>query len=195
MAQVAWLDPSPFFFPGGAEGCLLIHGFTGSPPELRPMGEYLADCGLTVSGPLLAGHGTEPQDLARTTWQDWYDSAEKAFQELQRRCRKPFVGGFSLGALLALHLAAHHDVAGLVLMSPALEVRDRRMRLVPLLRYFVKFMPKDMDPSHSDLTDPEAHKRFWSYDVYPVEAVYQLQRLQQVVRSELPSIRAPALGI
>ena len=195
MPQFPWLDPNPFYFPGGSVGCVLIHGFTGSPPEMRPMGEFLAQKGLTVSGPRLAGHGTTHEDLARTTWQDWYAAVEVALRELQQHCTQIFVAGFSLGALLALHLAMHDEVAGLILLAPALQLRDRRMQFVPLLRYFIKETAKDTDPQHSDLTDPEAYKRFWSYDVIPVSAVYQLYRLQQVVRKELERIRIPALVI
>lgn len=195
MPQFPWLDPQPFYFPGGPVGCLLIHGFTGSPPEMRPMGEYLAQPGLTVSGPLLAGHGTTHEDLARTIWQDWYASVEAAYDHLCQQCPQVFVAGFSLGSLLALHLAAQHELAGLILLAPALQLRDWRMRFVPILRYFMKETVKDTDPQHTDLTDPEAYKRFWSYDMVPVSAVYQLYRLQKVVREELPNIRIPALVI
>ncbi|MGC8785836.1 MAG: alpha/beta hydrolase [Anaerolineae bacterium] len=195
MPQFSWLDPNPFYFRGGPVGCLLIHGFTGSPPEMRPMGEYLAQRGLTVSGPLLAGHGTTHEDLARTTWQDWYASVEAAYGELQRQCTQIFVAGFSLGSLLALHLATQHDLAGLILLAPALQLRDWRMQFVPLLRYFMKEMVKDTEPQHSDLTDPEAYKRFWSYDIVPVSAIYQLYRLQKVVGAELGHIHTPALVI
>ncbi|MBC7233624.1 MAG: alpha/beta fold hydrolase [Chloroflexi bacterium] len=195
MPQFPWLDPSPFSFPGGQVGCLLIHGFTGAPPEMRPMGEYLAQRGVTVSCPLLAGHGTTHEDLARTTWQDWYASVEAAFVELQKQCTEVFVAGFSLGSLLALHLATQHELDGIVLLAPALQLRDWRMRLIPVLRYFLKETVKDTDPQHSDLTDPEAYKRFWSYDIVPVPAIYQLYRLQRVVRAELGRIRTPALVI
>ena len=195
MPQFPWLDPSPFFLPGGPVGCLLIHGFTGSPLEMRPMGDYLVERGLTVSGPLLVGHGTTPQDLAGTTWPDWYRSVETAFRELEQRCDRVFVGGFSLGSLLALHLSAHHEANGLILMSPALKVRDWRSKLVPLLRHVVEFIPKDTDPGQSDLTDREAYKRFWSYDVHPVASVHQLLRLQKVVRGELDRVHTPTLVV
>ena len=195
MPQYASLDPSAFELPGGPVGCLLIHGFTGSAVEMRPMGDCLAARGLTVSAPLLPGHGTTPQDLVRTTWQDWYAHVEGALDALRGRCEKVFVVGFSLGALLALHLAAQQEVAGVAALSPALLVRDWRVRLLPLLRHVVKAMPKDPDPQHSDLTDREAFKGFWSYDVYPVAAAYQLCLLQKVVRRELDRIRAPALVV
>jgi len=61
------LDLNPFFFEGGEVGCLLVHGFSGSPPEMQPMGDYLAGKGLTVLGVRLAGHGTSPEDMATTT--------------------------------------------------------------------------------------------------------------------------------
>jgi len=64
------LDLNPFFFEGGPTGCLLIHGFSSSPPEMRLMGEYLAGKGLTVLGVRLAGHGTSPEDMATTAWRD-----------------------------------------------------------------------------------------------------------------------------
>jgi carboxylesterase len=195
MPQYPNLDPSAFELPGGPVGCLLIHGFTGSAVEMRPMGDYLAARGLTVSAPLLPGHGTTPEDLARTTWQNWYAHVEQAFDALRRRRENVFVIGFSLGSLLALHLAAQHEMAGVVALSPAILARDWRIPLVPLLRHVIRAMPKDPDPQHSDLTDKEALKGFWSYDVYPVAAAYQLYLLQRVVRSELGPIRTPVLII
>jgi len=38
-------EPKPFYFEGDEIGVLLIHGFTGSPAEVYPMGEYLAQQG------------------------------------------------------------------------------------------------------------------------------------------------------
>jgi carboxylesterase len=195
MPQYPFLDPNAFELPGGPVGCLLIHGFTGSAVEMRPMGDYLAARGFAVSAPLLPGHGTTAEDLNRTTWQDWYVHVEHAFEALQRKCDKVFVVGFSLGALLVLHLAAEHDMAGVAALSPAILIRDWRIRLVPILRHFVKAMPKDSDPQHSDMTDKEALKGFWSYDIYPVPAAYQVYLLQKVVRPELGRIRTPLLTI
>ncbi|MBI1854527.1 MAG: carboxylesterase, partial [Chloroflexi bacterium] len=58
----------PFFLPGSKTGCLLIHGFTGAPKEMRWMGEYLADKGYSVLGVRLAGHATRPEDMIRSNW-------------------------------------------------------------------------------------------------------------------------------
>jgi carboxylesterase len=195
MPQSSWLDPAPFFIPAGPVGCLLIHGFTGSPPEMRPMGEYLAARGVTASAPRLAGHGTTPEDLACTTWQDWYASVQKAHRELLQCCAEVFVAGFSLGALLAVHLAMHHEVSGLVLLSPGFWVRDWRIGWMPILRHCIKFVPKDLAQENSDLADPEARKRFWCYDVHSTEAAYQYLVLQRLTQSELPRVRQPTLVV
>ena len=65
----------PFAFDRGPIGCVLLHGFTAAPKEMRALGEYLAARDYTVRGVRYAGHGTSPEDLARTTWRDWVASA------------------------------------------------------------------------------------------------------------------------
>jgi len=127
------------------------------------------------------------------TWEAWYSAVETSYQGLSASCERVFVCGFSLGALLALHLAVRHDLPGLIVLSPALEVRDWRASLVPLARHFIKSIPKDPDPAKSDLADHSAFERFWSYDEYSTEAAYQLWRLQRRVRSELSHVRCPTL--
>ncbi len=159
------------------------------------MGNYPFERGLTVSGPWLAGHGTTPQDLARTTWQDWYASVETAHIELEQWCAEVFVTGFSLGAPLAVHLAVRREVSGLILISPAFWVGDWRIHVTPVLRHVIKFVPKDLSKENSDLADPEARKRFWSYDVHSTEAGYQTLMLQRVTRSELRRVLQPTLVV
>src|SRR3974377_2317290 len=72
----------PFFFPGGPTGCLLVHGFTGAPKEMRWLGEYLAGQGHTVLGVRLAAHATRPEDMHRASWQDWVASVEDGWNLL-----------------------------------------------------------------------------------------------------------------
>ncbi|MFQ5812991.1 MAG: alpha/beta hydrolase [Anaerolineae bacterium] len=184
------LDLNPFFFEGGPTGCLLVHGFSGSPPEMRPMGEYLAQQGLTVQGVRLAGHGTSPEDMATTTWRDWVASAEGGLRELESLCEQIFVAGLSMGGLITLHLAAHHSVAGIVAMATPAYIADWRFRFVPLVQPFVRWVTPGME---SDLTDPQAQERFWCYDRLPTCCIVSLGKLIRLVRRELPQIKVPAL--
>jgi carboxylesterase len=133
-------------------------------------------------------------ELAKTKWQDWYAYVTEAYEGLASRCEHVFVAGLSLGALLAAHLATHCPVAGVILLSPATWLRDWRLMLVPLARRFVQYVPNEAnDVRHSDLKDPDAHRRLWAYDQYSVEAAHQLLLLQSLVRFELRELRAPTL--
>lgn len=195
MTRHSHLDPSPFFLEGGPIGVLLIHGFTGSPPEMRLIGNYLHERGLTVSGPLLPGHGTTAEEMNRCKWRDWTRHVERALADLKERCQTVFVGGLSMGSLLTLYLAAHHpDLPGAILYSPAVVVADRLIYLTPLLKYFIHKKPKS-DSGDTDLTDPEAPLRLWSYEQNPVFAAHELLKLILRVRRLLPRVVCPLLII
>ncbi|MFA6231330.1 MAG: alpha/beta fold hydrolase [Rhodanobacter sp.] len=100
------IQQTEFFFEGGRSGVLLIHGLTGTPMEMRLLGKGLNRAGFTVHGMQLAGHCGNVEDLLATGWHDWYASVEKAADEMLGKVDHLFVGGLSMGALLALKLAA-----------------------------------------------------------------------------------------
>lgn len=120
---------SAFSLGAGPDVCLLLHGLTGGPSEVRPVGEALAKAGIRAVGPLLPGHGTSPEDLITVTRGDLREAALRALAAL-RGARRVFVCGLSAGALLALELAAHSrlrqgvpEVSRLALLAPAVEMR------------------------------------------------------------------------
>jgi carboxylesterase len=186
------MDLSPFVLEGGSTGVLLLHGFTGSPPEMRLVGDYLHTRGLTVFGPLLPGHGTSVEDLNKSKWTDWVDCAEDALAELRSRCRSVFVGGLSMGSLLTIYLAAHYALPGAILYSPAVKVANHLIHLSPVLKYLIPKKPKSKG---SDLTDPQAAQRKWSYDAFPSVAAHELLKLMRRARRLLPQVTCPLLII
>jgi carboxylesterase len=103
-----------FFFEGGDVGCLLIHGFTGTPQNIRPLGDFLARRGLTVLAPRLAGHGTSVDEFEQTGPDDWIETINGGVDQLKRTCSSVFAIGISMGGTLALHLGATRpgDLAG-----------------------------------------------------------------------------------
>lgn len=109
---------------GGRTGILLIHGLGGTPVEMRFIAVGLARAGYTVSCPQLAGHCGTAEDLKATRWQDWYASVVEAHDRLRQECDVVIVGGLSMGAVLALHLAAERPdgVHGLALYAPTLRL-------------------------------------------------------------------------
>ena len=193
MPQPADLDPRAYSADGGRVGVLLIHGFTGSVAETRPMGEYLAARGMTVRCPLLPGHGTCAEELTRIRWQAWAATVEEALRDLQGRCQVVFAGGLSLGALLTLWLGAHHpELAGLIPMAPAVQVQNRLMPLSLALRYVMKYRPKGA-AGDRDLGDPDGQHNIWCYDETPLWGAAEVYLLLRRVRRVLPRIHQPIL--
>src|SRR5258708_34636281 len=86
-------DLEPFRLGSGDRGVLLIHGFCGTPPEMRGLGEHLAQSGFRVHGALLAGCGTTPEDPAATSWADWLAGAPTRVAPLKREGRQVIAAG------------------------------------------------------------------------------------------------------
>jgi len=179
----------PLRHDGGEVGVLLCHGFTGCPQSLRPWGEYLAERDLTVSLPLLPGHGTRWQDLAVTGWQDWYATVDLELRLLRERCEQVFVCGLSMGGALALRLAARHGdaVSGVVAVNPAMTLPRIQGYALPVLRHLL--------PSARGITSDIAREgvREVGYDRVPLHAAHSLWHLLRVVRGELPQVTQPLL--
>lgn len=175
------LDGEPFTYEGSQTGVLLLHGFTATTAEVRLLADRLRVSGYTIHAPLLPGHGTKPEDLNKTNYQDWIDEVERSYIFLAGKCSEIFVAGESMGALLSLYLAAKHaDIAGVICFSPALVVKY--IWAAVFLQYFIKAIPK------SQAGDNLPWK---GYKVNPSKALVQLFLLQRNVKSVLSEIRQP----
>src|SRR5437763_172178 len=83
---------TPCTLASGPDVCLLLHGLTGAPAELRPVGEALARAGFRAVGPLLPGHGGKAEDLYTVTRHDLIRAAEEALLGLAG-ARRVFICG------------------------------------------------------------------------------------------------------
>jgi carboxylesterase len=175
----------PYEADAGPLGVLLLHGFGGSPGSLRAMARWFEGRGVSVRLPRLPGHGTDVDDMAVVRWPAWVEEADRALDALLERCRAVGVLGHSMGAALALHLAAMRpeDVAGLALANPYL--CDRRLMLVPVGRLFVKSTSAGHTDSASGAHDPGRYAR------RPVAAIATLRAFLRHVDRELSKVTAP----
>lgn len=177
---------------GGPAGCLLLHGFTGSPLEMTPLAEALAEEGWTVSVAQLAGHGTSPADLARTRWSDWVDSASDAYQELRGRCRRIAIVGLSMGGALGLYLAASESPAAVVAISTPVRVRPVLAALARLAVHVLPFVPVVV---RLGPREPEVRSYRSQYTRIPLAATEQLVQLFEATRQTLPTLQMPILVV
>lgn len=184
------ISAPPFLLEAGPIGVLLIHGFTASPTEMRPLGDFLHQRGLTVSGIRLPGHGTSPGDLAGTCWEDWYGEVESGFDALHRTCDVVFVAGLSAGGLLGTLLAAREPqrLRGLCLLCPAFYLHSRLLFLAPLLAPIIRSIPKS--PRDREYLK---HHDLFSYPDIPTPALAQLHRLIHRGREEFSRVQQPTI--
>ena len=183
-------EVKPFYFPGGDTGCLLIHGFSGAPAEMRPLGDYLAGQGLTVLGVRLAGHGTRPSDLRGKTNRHWIDSAAGGLAGLKAKCGKVYIAGLSMGGTIALYLAANYQVDGVVAINAPIYM-DLKLQLARPLKYLLGFKQEIV----SNIKDPAARKNHFAYNSAPPGAAIQFLALLRSVRAGLDRVTAPVLLI
>jgi len=181
----------PFDLVGDDRGVLCVHGFTGTPFEMRFLGERLHRAGFTVRGLCLPGHGTSVEALDQTTWHDWSAAVGDALDELKRRCRHVCVVGQSLGGLLALHAsAARDDLAAAAVLATPLRLFGLGMAVAKWAPGRLRQVPK---LGGSDVRDPVARKANPSYRAIPTRALASLVEFMGVVDEELPRVRAPLL--
>ncbi len=193
-------DRAPFDLAGDDRGVLLVHGFTGTPFEMRFLGQRLHERGMTVVGMCLPGHTTSPAELDRTSWTDWYAAVERAYESLAGRCRRVAVVGQSLGGLLCLHLAAARgaDLPAVVSLAAPLTLFSGPRALIATLRRapaLTSLLRPIRKRGGSDVADLAMKARNPSYPVIPLRALVELDRVRAAVRAELAAVSSPLLVV
>ena len=174
---------------GRRVGVLLSHGFTGQPSSMKPWGEALAARGYAVEVPRLPGHGTTWQELNTLTWADWYAELTAAFDRLVADNDAVVVGGLSMGGALVLRLAADRpaDVAGVMLVNPAVATKRLDVKLLPVLKHLVRSFPGIAN----DIKKPGVEEN--GYTRTPLKAIHTLFQAWPGLVADLPQVTAPIL--
>ena len=188
----ASVDPSSFELTGVLDAAVLcLHGLTGTPYEVRSIGEACAERGISAFGPALPGHSETPEALHRVrSFRAWLEAARAHAQVLRRDYGRVFAAGLSMGGLLALALAAEDVFDALVVVGTPLKLPLGVRLAVPLLWRVRRFQPKS---GGSDIQDAEARARHPSYPVLPLRSVNELIKLQRRVRASLARVHSPIL--
>lgn len=177
----------PFFHQGDATGCLVMHGFGGTPANMRVIADLLAQKGHTVYAPLLSGHGTTLRDMDRCTGDQWIDDAKRAYDRLvQAGCHQIYLIGLSMGGILMSLLAQSCPCAGLVLISTPFRMQEYLMKAMRFSAVvpFLPFRKRKESNVYAQL-----------YGGVATRKLHDLYRLTQRARSGLYHITCPVLII
>lgn len=177
----------PLYLEGESTGCLLVHGFTSTPMDVRPLSKYLHSLGFTCQEVLLPGHATSPEDMAKYSWLDWLQAVELELAQLKIKCSQVWLLGFSMGGILALLTASGNEAAGVVSISAPVWPQASRAKYAFFLKYFQKY---------AQLGKPGQH-RFpsWRYEQVAVKNVADLMALIKAGKGALRKVTVPALVI
>jgi carboxylesterase len=183
----------PLFFERGEKAILLLHGFGGTPVEVKELAEFLAGNGVTVYVPLLVGHGTNLKELAKIKWEDEYEDAKQSLDILKKHYGKVYVG-----VLLALALAEKEDLDGVISMSSPIFLSSKVIDLITckLFLYPLRIVsPYLRRIEYGMAKDPEVIRKVPSNDRFPVSGLITIDDLTNYVRSNLNKIDEPTLII
>jgi carboxylesterase len=181
----------PWTLGEGRRGVLLLHGFAGTPPELRRLGEHLAAHGYRCRGAALAGHGATPEALEATDRRDWVASAQAELDVLARDSDEVMVAGQSMGGTIALQLAATDlRIGAVATLAAPVWLSGLASRAVPVARRLMRWHRAG---DEVDLYDLAAIDELYSHGRRPMRSIHEFVRLLRDVRNELPAIRAPVL--
>jgi carboxylesterase len=136
---------------------------------------------------LLPGHGGHYRELYKVSWRDWYAEAEREFMALRSGRGRANIVGFSIGAAVAMELAANHKVDRLVLIN------------TPLF-YFYQFLPQRLLLGVLNLLAREIRTfaiggsgASLIYPRIPVKVLYTMGELVHRARKRAREISCPTL--
>ncbi|CAB4708082.1 unannotated protein [freshwater metagenome] len=168
-------------------GILLVHGFTGAPPSMRPWGEFLLSKGYSVRVPLLPGHGTKPEDLNKVKWQEWPAKVQLELEELFKTCDQVFIAGLSMGGGTALYISEENNdrLSGIILVNPMIHVPFISVPIGYLLSRFQKLRSS----VGNDIKRPGISEH--GYDALPTRGIHQLLIMLKTTRKNLGKVTIP----
>jgi carboxylesterase len=172
-------------------GVLLIHGLNGSLQDMAEIEIVLRKNNFATHNLLLPGHGSHVREMLPLGWPEWAAAVREAFRVLKQSHKQVFVVGHSLGGALALHVAAHEEVAGVVSMCAPLSMYPWMRPLIRATKYFTPIVPT----LREDVWDRQSRRTYarGAYRWTPMRPVESMLNYLPTLRKELSTISAPAL--
>lgn len=185
--------------PNAETGVVLIHGYLAAPEEIRPLAEYLHGRGFSVYGVCLEGHGIAPGALASVDWRQWVNSACRGYAVMRPRCKRLVVGGFSMGGVLSLYVAAnkHRRVDGVFTVNSPMRLKDWRSKLIPAVTMWNRAVRavRLKTGLYEKICNRDTENPGINYEQNPLHGTRQLQLMISACRRRIHQVMAPTLII
>lgn len=173
-------------------GILLLHGFTGTPAEMRYLAEKLNESGATVYVPRYPGHGTSLIEMANSSVDAWFTAAREALFELKAHCNNVYIAGLSMGGIFAILLAREFAIQKIALMSVPYTLKEKTIYAAPVAGLFTKILW--VPNKTKGVCDEAARKEHICYDDgIPVRQSWQLFKTIKKAMKALPYVDSQVL--
>jgi len=205
-------EHAPFLLNGGEPAALLVHGFGGTPAEMRGLAEALNRAGWTTQGILLPGFGTDMPSLFRRRHEEWTAAVVGAAAELKRAGHRPLMlVGYSMGAAVSLAAAGVLRPDAMSLLAPFWWQEKPGWRLA---EFFVRpFLPLGLRPLRKadfgspqlrqgiakfmpgiNLDDPATQEAMRDFRL-PLGLIDQVRGLSRVAFAQAGEVTVPTLVV
>ncbi|MCC6153103.1 MAG: alpha/beta fold hydrolase, partial [Candidatus Hydrogenedentes bacterium] len=178
-------------------GIVLVHGYMAAPLEVRAMADYFAKRGFAVYGVRLRGHGTSPEDLARTPWEEWYESFNRGYAVIKSLTDYIVLGGFSTGGVLALLAAGRKKdkVKAVFSINAPLQLRNYMARFASQLVSMNSLITRLRGGSGWDFIENNPENKHINYTRNPITGVRELGKAMSAMEAVLKDVCVPSLVI
>ncbi len=156
---------------------LLFHGLNDSAYIWQDAAKEIAQRGFDVRAVLFEGHGSSPTEQLDISYKRWLSSARQHKDNWTEDGSKLYLGGFSMGGVIATILALEQPetVAGLFLVSPAFHSKmDKYLRWSALYSKFKPWVFGGMILEDNPI----------KYNSIPINSVAQYYKITKVLKRQ-----------
>ena len=189
---------------------LLVHGFPGTPADMRMLAAVLTGAGWDVDAPLLPGFGPGIITLPNRRHTEWRDTVTERVRSLRSEHDRVVVVGHSLGAAVSVVAAQREMADGYALLAPYWRFGGPAVHILwPLLRlFFGRWRPLKRADFSDDrirqgllsvipglqIDDPAVQAELRAF-VVPTQLLNELRRLGLAAGDAARRLHAPTLVV
>ncbi len=176
---------------------VMIHGFAGSPFDLKPLAVELTNLGYRVVLPATPGqidqnYSSEINDYQPDFYINWINNLVS--NEIEKSNGKIYLVGFSMGGTLSTITAVSNKIDKLVLIAPFYSLTTANDFIWKSSRWLAKVINGVPNLTLGAINDPKGDEVYYpGSKVIRLDAYDSLARLAQTAVKCVPEVEVPVL--